>query len=284
MFKHFIITRFNLLGFANNEEKTEEWCEWTRNRIDLFKTYCLASLKNQTNQDFTWLLYFDRQTPEDLLASIEELRAFDFIRIRFVEGYKSFMKSYMCDVKQMAGSSQWVITSRIDNDDLLEKEAVDIIQGNFRPSDGFLISLASGYTLDNRKEVLSHYYYPMSPFISMVESTSGSELQGIFLHEHTRWPDLKFSFRKELSGSGENAAFLYGKPRWIQLIHGENVANSSKRGFPVLHSKDLSTFGIDLQSRGQSWRLVFGHYNFVIWKHYFQISLIRLIRRSKKND
>ncbi|WP_051227980.1 glycosyltransferase [Gillisia sp. JM1] len=59
MFQHYILTRFNLRAedwtTTKNNEKvlTEEWLE---ERFDLFENYCFSSVRNQTNQNFKWLV------------------------------------------------------------------------------------------------------------------------------------------------------------------------------------------------------------------------------------
>lgn len=63
MYEHFVITKFNLRKYCICIEDINDWIEWTRDRIFLFKTYCLPSFLNQTNKNFTWLIYFDKNTP-----------------------------------------------------------------------------------------------------------------------------------------------------------------------------------------------------------------------------
>jgi len=282
MFKHFLITHFNLLNFPLGIDGNEEWLNWTRKRIQVFKTYCLPSLTNQTIKDFTWLIYFDINTPAEFNYLIDELKEYNFIKPCFANGFDGFMENYMNEIKVMAGDTKWIITSRIDNDDCFHKDAMRIIQEYFIPSDEHLISLASGYTFDVHHKTLSHYYYPMSPFISIIESMNKKNLKGIWYIAHSRWEELNFSVRKEIFRKNKKSTFVLHNPYWLQILHGENIANSV-RGLPVLRQKDLTNFGVPIISKGQSLLNVFAYYDYVIWKRYFKTLIVRLFINHLSN-
>jgi hypothetical protein len=76
MFKHFLLTRFNL--------RVEDWATtkngdqvlndaWLMDRFRLFESYCLPSVKNQSNQDFTWFVFFDKNTPDKFKCKLGQL-------------------------------------------------------------------------------------------------------------------------------------------------------------------------------------------------------------------
>ena len=66
-FEHFIITRFNLPIYSKtksgNISSTET--KYLDNRFKLFMNYCLPSIKQQTCQNFKWLVLFDINTPDE---------------------------------------------------------------------------------------------------------------------------------------------------------------------------------------------------------------------------
>jgi len=197
-FSHFIITQFNLRYFplADNNDY-EKWLQWTSKRIELFREYCLPSIINQTVKNFVWLLYFDADTPEELKKFINDLTSLPFINICYCKGIGDFDDNYIREVKKRTmKSTEWIITTRIDNDDCLHKDAVKTIQENFVEKDKFLISLASGYVLNINDRTLSHYFYPMSPFISLIESCE-NEIEGVFKKVHTKWDSLRLFVLKE---------------------------------------------------------------------------------------
>lgn len=282
-FTHFIITQFNLRNFplsGNNDY--EKWLEWTRKRIMIFRQYCLPSVINQSSQGFRWLLFFDESTPAEFNIFVNELRSCPFIDICYSKGFEGFRKDYMNEVRKRSdGSSKWLITTRIDNDDCLHKDAVRTIQENFTEKHKYLISLSSGYILNLDDNTLSHYYYPMSPFLSLIENT---ELQtgGVFEKGHTAWNDLKMKILKEIfieyfKKEARTSRFILKKPLWIQLFHGNNVSNSFWRGLPVTRSLQLQDFSINFPSRPQSPLNITKYINYVTWKRYFKSVVVKTL-------
>ncbi len=275
-FKHFLITQFNLRSFPKGVKGNENWIKWTKKRIDIFKTYCLPSILNQSNKDFSWLIYFDKDTPIEFSYIISELKRYSFIYPCFTSGFEGFNLQYINDIKKIiAADTKWMITTRMDNDDCFEKDAINTIQKHFRKSDEFLISLSSGYTLNLQDNFLSHYYYPMSPFISLIELTEKPVIKGIFFNLHTEWDGLRLVIFKEILKRNNKSIFILDKPYWIQLVHGENVSNTAKRGFPVLYDKCLKNFGIPNKSKKQSILQIYKYYNYVIWKRYLKAMIVK---------
>ncbi len=281
-FSHFLLTQFNLRNFPKSPAVNDEWVSWTRNRISLFKTYCLPSILNQTKKNFSWLIYFDLSTPSEFKPFIKELEEHNFIKICYCDGSEDFFKNYFKEVKRrIRPDEQWIITTRLDNDDLLHSIAMEIIQQNFIPKDKFLVALSSGYVMDTQRKVLAHYFYPMSPFISLIESCSGN-LVGIFARVHTQWPSLRLFVFKEIyleffNQTKRQARFVLKYPLWVQLVHGENVSNSFFRGLPVIKSKHLVDFGINIFTIKMKLAEMPKFWNYVIWKRYFKCWVIKTI-------
>jgi Putative rhamnosyl transferase len=285
-FSHFLITQFNLKQSPKSKQGlNDDWIEWTKNRIELFKGYCLPSIVNQTNKEFTWLIFFDSDTPHQFQSFLNELEEYAFIKICYANGMEDFHLTYMREVEtRLKLTDKWIITTRLDNDDMLHQEAIKIIQDNFTGRNGFMISLASGYVLDISEKVLAHYYYPMSPFISIVESVSDSS-RGIFLKLHTQWPNLRlFIFREiyieKFKPSERLARFVLSQPMWIQTFHGKNVSNSFYRGLPVLNDKVLSDFGVNVSTGGMKLKELPRFANYVIWKRYLKSWIVKIVLKK----
>lgn len=282
-FSHFIITQFNLRNFplADNSNY-ESWVLWTRNRIELFNEYCLPSVINQSSKSFAWLIFFDKETPEEFNEFLNMLREFPFINICYCNGIDDFNANYIGEVKMRAGEfAKWIVTSRIDNDDCLHKDAIKTIQENFVKKHKYLISLASGYILNISDKKLSHYYYPMSPFISLIES-SEYETGGVFERGHTRWNSLRLSINREIrleyfKKESRESRFILNRPMWIQIVHGGNVSNNFFRGLPVIKERDLSDFAINYKNNKQSIMNFYKYLNYVIWKRYLKCLIIKCL-------
>jgi hypothetical protein len=282
-YSHFIITQFNLRDFPlSNSSDYESWLKWTRRRIELFRQYCLPSIINQTSKTFSWLLYFDTDTPEEFNEFLKELSLFSFISICYCKGIEDFNLNYIKEVKVRTRSSvKWVITTRIDNDDCLHRDAIKIIQKNFVERHNFLISLASGYILNVADRTLSHYYYPMSPFITLIE-TNDNEVKGIFEKGHTKWDNLRLFVLKEIwldyfNIKARISRFILIKPLWIQIFHGENVSNSFYRGLPVIKKRDLKDFSINYSTNGLPFTIIGKYFNYVVWKRYLKSVIVKII-------
>ncbi len=282
-FLHFVITQFNLRNFPLSENNDlESWKEWTRRRIVLFRDFCLPSLLNQTTSNFTWLIYFDSETPAEFNKFIESLKATGLINICYSNGIEDFYSNYINEVrKRLSSGIKWVITTRTDNDDCLHRDAVKTIQENFTETHKFLISLSSGYTLNLNNRTMSHYFYPMSPFISLIEDRD-KEIRGVFEKGHTKWDPLRLFVLREIrleyfSKKARRSRFILKTPLWIQTVHGDNVSNSFYRGFPVLKIKDLSAFSLEFNNEKQPLRVISKYCNYVMWKRYFKSLIIKFI-------
>ncbi len=282
-FSHFLLTQFNLRNFPKSSHTAyNQWLNWTRNRITLFNTFCLPSILNQTLKNFCWLIYFDADTPTEFMPFIRELENHEFIKICYCKGSEDFFKNYLREVKvRLKPDDQWIITTRLDNDDILHRSAIEVIHQNFIEKDNFIIALASGYVLDIERKVLAHYFYPMSPFISLIESISVNPV-GVFTKPHTQWQSLRLYIYKEIyleffKQSERQSRFILKSPLWIQIFHGNNVSNSFYRGFPVLKSKHLSDFGINFSTIKMDFGELPKFWNYVIWKRHFKCWVIKMI-------
>src|SRR5690554_1070145 len=132
-FQHFLITQFNLRNFWTTEVKDiERWINWTKDRIKLFEKYCLPSVLNQRNQNFSWVIFMDRATPAKM---VDELKALSgnssLIQWCFMDGYDDFKENYLNIIRQKINpNTKWIITTNLDNDDALHKDAIQSIQEN----------------------------------------------------------------------------------------------------------------------------------------------------------
>lgn len=130
MFQHYILTRFNLRAddwtVTKNNEKvlTEEWLE---ERFDLFENYCFTSVKNQTNQNFKWLVFFDINTPEVYKQKVENYRkTYQNFLPFFINGMNDFLPEIVKNINKL-DSKEYIITSRLDNDDCIHENYTRVV-------------------------------------------------------------------------------------------------------------------------------------------------------------
>ncbi|MDB4160800.1 putative rhamnosyl transferase [Bacteroidia bacterium] len=281
-YKHFIITQFNLRNFPKSENNEyEKWVNWTRNRIILFKKYCLPSVLNQSEKDFTWLLYLDSETPQEFLGFIDEMNEYPNIEVFLCSGAEGFQNHYMdAAYQKIDKDTRWIVTSRMDNDDAVHRNMVKIIQQELEFKHGYLVSLASGYVFDESRKKMAHYFYPMSPFLTIVEDSKVAK--GIFEKGHTIWPNLRLRIYKEIwvewfSKKSRMVRFVLCQPLWLQVVHQTNVSNSFFRGLPVVRSKSLENFGMDLETTPSKWAETSKYINYVYWKRYFKSTIVKFL-------
>jgi hypothetical protein len=221
-FNHFIITRFNLkqtiwekdkLGDAVNNEA------WLSSRYELFERFCLPSIIHQTEQEFKWLVFFDTHTPITFKVKNERNHADfkNFIPV-YVDSFLEFEKSLDSIIRaQISNDPQFIITTRLDNDDCLHENAVKTIQHHFIDQDRTVIDLIHGLTLqinpDYKLALKKHT--SSGPFISLIEKHRGNRpFMTVYDREHLHWiGDAHFV-------TIDDGIF------WMQIIHDRNISNA----------------------------------------------------------
>jgi uncharacterized protein (UPF0297 family) len=151
MFKHYLITRFNLRAdywdvTKNNEQLLTD--EWMDNRMWLFENFCFPSVVGQTNQNFEWLLYFDTNTKEVYQNRIQELVANQpNFKVFFVDAMPSFMPELHNYITNESKDKPYLITTRIDNDDSIHIDFINEVQKQFNQQEYQAIDFIKGYSL-----------------------------------------------------------------------------------------------------------------------------------------
>lgn len=212
-FTHFILTRFNLrVDYANPGTGLDQ--QWLNHRFNLFEQFCYPSVREQSNQNFKWLVFFDSQTPEFFKNKIEKYSEWkNFIPV-YIDGEITDCIYRAKVLSNLAAGSEYLITTRLDNDDAICKDFVKIIQENFHEQEFEFINFTYGYVLRGVKLYL--YKYLNNPFMSLIERINELTVNGfktIFCGKHN-----------ELSSMG---CIIQSKttPTWLQVIHERNIDN-----------------------------------------------------------
>jgi len=136
MFKHFVFTRWNrqddqVTIYNNPAIKDPE--DWMEHRVKLFNEITLPSVMLQTEMNFTWLLSFAEETPKDL---IDYYASWPNVKIIY-EYPQTWLRRQYGWVDYEAGESallldgDWIITTRLDNDDYIYPTFIEKIQAKF---------------------------------------------------------------------------------------------------------------------------------------------------------
>ena len=210
-FKHYIVQRFNL-GLYSSTQKTRggekiDPDKWMQSRMILWERYTVPSIYAQTNQNFTWIVVFDPDTPKGYL---ERATALLHPKHRIVLG-----RNFRQAVKKSIGKveSERLITSRCDNDDSLHREYVERIQAHFcRKGKTGVLVFPTGWIWNPAKGKLYHSRYLKNPFLTLIEKPQ-RKVHTVLAHRHTKITDMFRTHRLE------------GGHMWLQIVHGENLAN-----------------------------------------------------------
>lgn len=223
MYKHFIITRFNLkiegLSIQDKNKKTVRTEQWLQQRFILFEKYCLPSIMNQSKKDFIWFVLFDVETPQFYLDKIKEyeLQFPLFKPIFLLSGDYDTVKTMFNNeiIKYIDENDKYIITSRVDNDDALHIDYIKNIQKKYKPQHNIFISFTYGLQYDINKKVLALMYYKNNHFVSRIEKITDS-INTVITHDHTYI---------DKAGS---VVYLNNrsKPMWLEIIHDDNIINN----------------------------------------------------------
>jgi hypothetical protein len=219
--QHFVLTRFNIAS-AGRESAIRNTPGWLERRFHLFETYCLSSMAAQDPGSFTWLIYFDEQTPEEFRARIsaaQRIVPFEAIFVKML--HRDLIANHV--LERLAPGSDRVITTRLDNDDAISRDYLAYVRQIAESVDNdTVINFRWGIALKDGRLYTARD--DSNPFVSLVEASEAPKT--IWTATHTQLPTL-YKFKQVLT-----------EPRWLQVVHGENVANRIKG--KLLDSKTLN--------------------------------------------
>lgn len=205
---HVLMTRFNVRsGRTANERALSS--EWLSSRLRLFRDITMPSVVAQSRLPDHWLVFFDEDTPEETRRDVRRIEAdFPLMRAEYCGEFNASVAAERIREIMVPGAN-WLLTTRLDNDDAVNRLFVESLQSAARPGVREFLNPTHGLIVANgrlyRKRDLS------SPFITLSEPAAG--FQTVWIDQHQR-----------LSRHGPLRQFVL-PDAWIQVIHGGNVAN-----------------------------------------------------------
>jgi len=223
--KHYLVTQWNCDLYDLG---------WLQRRRKVFERFTLPSVQAQTNKNFEWVLVSDSRTPDEFKQVLNSYSAFviyhDFSthvwkyppvpnetllqRSVRLETIGEIIASYVG--KQ---DTDYVITSRLDNDDCISAGYIDNTQKyseSLWDGNKFWLSFVRGYKWNENKVYNHNTKY--NSFLSFIESPEN--LETAYQCCHT------------LAGASGYPVHIirHGlQPSWLEVVHGENVLNRRKR-------------------------------------------------------
>ncbi len=220
--QHFILTRFNILLWQKDKRGCKvRTTKWLEHRFSLFERYCLPSVKNQTCQDFEWIVLFDSKTPERFKDKISEYQSlcpqFTPVYVEPEKGYL-FAQIFRIEVIKRLAAKR-IITTYLDNDDALNVIYVeDLQQRALTMSDGTFLFYSNGYQFYTDHKYLMQIYYPRNHFVSIVEQGDPSKVKTIYGYGSHYYIE-----RIE----GAKIERIENVPMWCEVIHEKNMDNDA---------------------------------------------------------
>lgn len=226
-FKHFIFTRFNV---PNDEWSVRLNESWHRKRIWLFEEFCFPSVKRQCNQNFKWIVFFDKNSPDYILENIDRYQDYANFEACFLESFDfTVIEKIIFD--KMYRKYEYFICTRLDNDDVLASTFVDSVQCAEVDRDLSIYSPNNGLMWQINNNKLYNRHFPSNPFISCFFSRKN--YFNIFKVDHN-----ELIFHEKLL-QVENK-----KPTWLQIVHSDNVSNSLSFDCRRVSVEQLAQFDI----------------------------------------
>lgn len=219
MFQHFILTHFNTkfkwskkgVGRSDKNKLPENWME---RRLKLFEKYCYPSIANQTNQNFEWLVLFDEERTDK-----SKIKRFNKMTPVFLSDYDYLKKGHFIKAvrDRLKPKTEWLITSRLDNDDSYNQDYVKEVQDRFEEREKFINFVNGAIYEIMRKDLRLFAYRSPNPFLSTIEPVrKNKKIKTCFGIEHPRMGVIfKSVDQVEIK-----------KLMWLQIIHNENLGNT----------------------------------------------------------
>jgi hypothetical protein len=204
---HIILTRFNLPS-PGVEGMIRAREGWLRGRIELFERFCVPSVLVQSNSNFSWIVYFDPESPDWLLEKIRPYEAAGVFAPKFRVSIEH--DELIGDLQGLRSEgSLGLITTNLDNDDGLAVNFVERLQAWRTDSARRAVFIPNGLIRQG-----TDVYLRTDRENAFCSVSEGWE------EPATCWADWH-----NLLSQSMPVASLPGPPGWLQVIHGTNVSN-----------------------------------------------------------
>ena len=251
--QHFVLTRFNVrFAFFINQQGHGEWPgadpAYLDCRLAFFEKYCLPAMKRQT-VPFRWLVFFSSLTPETykerVRAYVHDCPSFEPVFVKDekpIEGSDMQETFYRYVGERLDADAEWVVTTRIDNDDAFNVQALAWIRQSAeetlsegRASGAFLVVLRHGNVW-----LLAHDF-------TQACSWMGNHFLSLVCPRSDRRQVLSFDHRK-VKDQGMPVVVNPAKHAWLEIVNGTNLGNGFRPSFRAcrMTSRELrDNFAID---------------------------------------
>ncbi len=218
-FTHLILTRFNLKRL----EADPLGQDWWERRFDLFERFCYPALRAQSNDNFKWLVFFDADTPEKFRTRIREYSRWKnfipiYTRSEIFFGFHFPSELRPLIIPYIGDRCKFLVTSRVDNDDAIHKDYVQMVHDQFNEQNLEAINFLYGWQFYKGKLILCKL--ASNPFISLIEKYEENSFRTVYVRGHGMLSQVCPVRNIENKN----------RPAWMQVIHQDNRVNRRKPG------------------------------------------------------
>lgn len=231
-FEHYLLTCFNIdRGFDPENKRNSP--EYLDSRFSIFESITVPSVKAQSCSNFSWLVFFDINTPENYRKRLETT-------IKSVNNFTPFYVKNYSDIKdilkkRLKSETEYLVTTNLDNDDAISDNFIEILQGKLIEEEVYLINFLMGYMISNKGLFMREYY--SSPFHTLSEKVSNEIITCLDVPHN-----LLFTLQKQ----GLSLYQIVCEPTWLQIVHGSNVMNKIEtNAIPIFNLECLKRFKIN---------------------------------------
>ncbi|KRA24996.1 hypothetical protein ASD65_11590 [Microbacterium sp. Root61] len=204
---HVLLTRFNL-PTGGVEARIRAGESWLANRWALFEQYCAPSVARQTTSAFSWVIYFDPESPGWLTEAMVPYVDRGLFRPIFRAEVPA--DALLDDVRSVVGDPHGILlTTNLDNDDAIAPDFMARLQAAVECEDRQALYLVNGLVKGPDGVYLHHD--PRNAFCSVAAP---------WITPSTSWDDWHMMLGKNMP-----VVEIGGAPGWLQVVHGENVSN-----------------------------------------------------------
>lgn len=249
MFKHLLLTRFNVFYKTKIQRRGYDPDAWLVERLEIFLKFCFPSILNQSEKNFTWFFYIDEATPAHIRERLEQaFKPHPFI-VLLSQHYEDFTLSSSLkeEIELYLGKNfNYLISSRVDSDDMLHRDYFFKLKEYFNYQEFQIINFTKGLVYETDAGVISEMNHQYNAFITLIEKRKENGFLTVYHKKHTDYKNDKNLRNLRIS-----------IPMWCVVIHGLNDSTGFYGRVLKIRKPDLnSLFGFSGQKEPSNYDLL----------------------------
>lgn len=232
-----IFTKYFLKFWWTGSE--EERTAWLRQRLALFRTYCMPSVLAQRESLQCWYVFAEDSLVPELSEELAPLVAENKVRFLSADSVADFQATVTQSVdtlKSALGPGERLLCTRLDNDDALSLDfhavASSIVMEAGDQVEGRLLSFSFGAQLERATSIARAHVFTNNHFLCSVHSPRSEAAPNC----------LSFNHSNLFSEVPQTLVFPTRHPMWLEIVHGDNLRNRAINGLALPTQEVLERF------------------------------------------